>query len=359
MIAGARHEVTEHVIGYRVWRLRRDGRLMSAGVGCTAWTPGVNVACCDVGCERVPGGVCGCGLYAFHDPPPASAPGIVGAIRAHGALESHHDGFRAQYAEVVALVQRRRRSTRRERRAAALYGVPLVRLQELACVAAEHGRSLEADQRPARERAEILDEFALVDAVHTRAGRGYTRVAAWLRRHPLVRSAALAALAYSPLVTLATWGFLAALTVRGDSPGEWAWWFSALAALLGSAAQLVRWTFGSRWLRPVRVWQLPAIVVLALPLQFAGAAGIDGLAVEALTWTVAITAIGVVLAGFGRLLSDALCAAATMAWVAALAIVLPMLPGQVLLVLGAAALAQFATVFPTHARRLIAMGPAR
>ena len=352
VIATVEERVAEHVVGYRVWRLRRDGRLVSAGVGCTAWTTGVNVARCDARCERVPGGACGCGLYAFHDPPPAPAPGIVGAIRAHGALESHHDGFRAQYAEVVALVQRGRRSRRRERRAAGIYGVPLVQLQELACVAAEHGQPLAASLRPARERDEILDESPLAAAVHARLERGYARVAARLRRHPRVRSAALAALAYLPLVTLAGWGCLAALTARGDGPGAWAWWLSLLPAVLGTAALLARQAFGSRWLRPVRVWPLPSVLLLAVPLQFAGAAGVDGLAVEALTWTVAITAAGVVLSGFGRL-ADPLCLGATTAWVAGLPLVLALVPGQVLLVLGGAALAQFATVFPMHARRLL------
>ena len=236
------------MVGYRVWRLRRDGRLVSAGVGCTTWNTGVNVARCDARCERVPGGACGCGLYAFHDPPPAPA--------------------------------------------------------------------------------------------------------ARLRRHPRVRSAALAALANLPFVTLAGWGCLAALTARGDGPGVWAWWLSLLPAVLGAAALLARQAFGSRWLRPVRVWPLPSVLLLAVPLQFAAAAGVDGLVVEALTWTVAITAGAVVLSGFGRL-ADPLCLGATTAWVAGLPLVLALVPGQLLLVLGGAALAQFATVFPLHARRLL------
>lgn len=136
-------DVMEHVVGYRGWRLRWDGRLASAGAGRTIWVPGVNTASCDPRSEHTaPAGDCTCGLYAFHDPPPAPSPGMVGAIRAHGDLESHHDGFRAQHAEVIALVQRGRRARRRERRAADVYGVPLVSLQELEHVAAEHGRPL-------------------------------------------------------------------------------------------------------------------------------------------------------------------------------------------------------------------------
>ena len=59
-------------------------------------------------------------------------------------MEAQRDGFRAEHAEVVALVKRRPRARARERRAAARYGVALIELHELEYVAAEHGAPLPA-----------------------------------------------------------------------------------------------------------------------------------------------------------------------------------------------------------------------
>lgn len=352
-MTGGAPDIMEHVVGYRGWRLRWDGRLASAGAGRTIWAPGVNTASCDPRSEHTaPAGDCTCGLYAFHDPPPAPAPGMVGAIRAHGDLESHHDGFRAQHAEVIALVQRGRRARRRERRAADIYGVPLVSLQELEHVAAEHGRPLAQSQRPARERDEDLAEFPRLAAIHDALEHAYLAVARVLRRHRRVRSAALAAISCAPLVALLAWGYTAALASRGEHASTVVGWLSFAPWLVGGAALLARQIFGSRWLRPVRMWTGPGWLLLAVPLQYADVAGVAGIGVETLKWAVGITALAVIAAGlfwFAR----PIVMAATWAGALVAPVALAHVRGELLLVLSAAALVQYAALFPMQARRLI------
>ena len=345
-------DVMEHVVGYRVWRLRRDGRLVSAGLGATIWQPGVNVAACDESGHTAPAGDCVCGLYAFHGAPPAPSPGTVGAIRAHGQLESHATGFRAQYAEVVALVQRRRRPRRRELRAAAMYDVPLVALPELEDVARTHGRPLAAGQRPARERDEVLDAHPRLRRVHDALEHAYARFAGALRRRPSVRSFALAAMTFAPGMTVLAWGLLAALAARGEHVSSSAVKLALLPMALALVGHAARAWFGSGWLRPVRRSAVAVVLLLAVPLQFAGDVGVSGLAVEALSWAVGLTAVAVIFAGLGHLHRPVV-VCVTVAWISVLGVALPWLWGQTLLVLAGAAIAQYALVFPARARWLI------
>jgi hypothetical protein len=117
-------DLTQKVIGYRQWTVDDEGFLTSIGVT-GAWGRGTNVARCQPqsmwlsalekprkSCDDSPGPACSCGIYAYHqmhsdwltEPPwSGTAHLMVGAIVAWGRMEVHKDGFRAQYAEPVAL----------------------------------------------------------------------------------------------------------------------------------------------------------------------------------------------------------------------------------------------------------------
>ena len=126
-----------------------------------AWHPGRNdAACVYVGRSRGPHASpdlrCDCGLHAYHDisamARAAGADGCIGgAVVAWGDMEVHVDGFRAQYAQVVALaVPDTARLAVPAKEAARRYAVPLVALAELQDRAAVHGEPLPVSVRPAR-----------------------------------------------------------------------------------------------------------------------------------------------------------------------------------------------------------------
>lgn len=101
------------IFGFRAWQLDAAGYLSSQGVGNMTWEAGRNVAVCAADFadgHRAPIANCACGLYAYHDPDnvelvrfPGEAFPIAGVVRAWGDIEVHHSGFRAEYAEIVAL----------------------------------------------------------------------------------------------------------------------------------------------------------------------------------------------------------------------------------------------------------------
>jgi hypothetical protein len=137
-------DLSRKVLGYRTFRLDPHGQLSSVSTDNT-WMPGPNRARCDAGTfgglyyyalgtpprqtpppppeappHDAPVQDCTCGLYAFHAIPPGwftgglraptfnPAGGIAGGagavITAWGRIEVHHNGFRAEYAQIVALV---------------------------------------------------------------------------------------------------------------------------------------------------------------------------------------------------------------------------------------------------------------
>ncbi len=146
------------VVGYRTWAVDAEGWLLPFSLGAIAgpWRPGTNHATCHYAKWRTPGGAthsssgtrraavrdvheaphprCMCGLYALADAAdprlPRNDPELaLGAIGAWGDLEVHRDGFRAQYATVLALAASPRAPAHllgRLERAAARYGVELV-----------------------------------------------------------------------------------------------------------------------------------------------------------------------------------------------------------------------------------------
>jgi hypothetical protein len=149
---------SDPILGFRCWQGRDDGRLCSIKAP-AKWKPGANHARCIQGvmpeCEphRAPEPSCVCGLYAyqdlnhrrewFYDRPNL----VMGTIAAWGEIEIVGEGFRAEYAEILALANPRA-STRPQRLAARRYGVHLVPFADLARFSLQFAQPLE---RPVRD----------------------------------------------------------------------------------------------------------------------------------------------------------------------------------------------------------------
>jgi len=134
----------DKIVGYRAWRFD-DGRLCPVGFReGAAWHAGCNTAVCQRA-HVAPAADCTCGLYALRDWWMLTAvgeEGVYGAVCAWGRLEVHAGGFRAQYAEVVAVALHS--SAMRSRvglvgGVARGLGVPFVDLGDLEVVGLEHG----------------------------------------------------------------------------------------------------------------------------------------------------------------------------------------------------------------------------
>jgi hypothetical protein len=153
---------SECVIGYRSWKL--DDWVLSPVVYGSPWRPGVNRAQCKAhpdwwldpdDTERAPHGHsaphehCRCGLHAYHDLPERTQGSVIGAVAAWGDLQVHHNGFRAECAQIVALV-----AGECLEEVAATYGVPLVARELLAAEAQQHGSPLPVALRPEAPRTQ-------------------------------------------------------------------------------------------------------------------------------------------------------------------------------------------------------------
>lgn len=169
---------SECVIGYRSWRLA-DWVLAPVSYG-DPWRPGINRAVCKVddtalglysrmlGREtttaparhKAPHQNCRCGLYAYHDLPANSEGVVVGAVAAWGDLQVHCNGFRAEHAQIVALVEADGLTE-----VAELYGVPLVPRSMLTMEAHQHGSPLPVSLRPEKPKP-VENELASMGSLY-------------------------------------------------------------------------------------------------------------------------------------------------------------------------------------------------
>lgn len=148
------------VIGYRTWRVR-DWVLEPLSMG-HPWRPGVNTARCHYTGELLTFGTpptplpdahpaphpeCDCGLYALHKIPEFDDGQVVGAVAAWGRLEVHANGFRAEYAQILALAEARADGPDLDA-VRETYGVPVVRFTDLIEEAHKHGEPLPASVIP-------------------------------------------------------------------------------------------------------------------------------------------------------------------------------------------------------------------
>jgi hypothetical protein len=146
---------SQAAIGYRSWGVAPDVALRSTGLGGTRWRRGPNVAYCGAGGEHdAPHALCGCGLYARHEPPEgveARSPWIPGAVAMRGRVLVHHDGMRAEEAVIVALavpLDPHPADLRRAEAVADRYGVPLLPYDELRAEAERYGAPVPLADRP-------------------------------------------------------------------------------------------------------------------------------------------------------------------------------------------------------------------
>jgi hypothetical protein len=110
------------------------------------------------GRHHAPAPDCGCGFNAYHEPRGrlgTSVRGgttlmVAGAIRARGHIEVHHEGFRAQYAQPIALAYGGRDDPdgERVRQAAAEFGIAAVPLSDLLAFTQEFGHPVPQEMRP-------------------------------------------------------------------------------------------------------------------------------------------------------------------------------------------------------------------
>ncbi len=126
------------LVGFRCWRMPYGAPLLQSATSNHAWLRGVNEAVCESMNHVAPYPRCQCGLYAFHRPTPLEATPreLAGAIAASGDIEIYREGFRAQYARILALAQIPGMpiTIRDAKRVASHYKVPLLtwdRLHEL------------------------------------------------------------------------------------------------------------------------------------------------------------------------------------------------------------------------------------
>jgi hypothetical protein len=108
---GRAPDLMDYVIGFRAWAVNGP-RLRPIGMGGDVWEGGAEVrAQCSAGnLHRAPDPNCECGLYAWNDlasmlqeARAGSGGRVWGAVRAHGRLEVHSTGFRAEYMQPMLL----------------------------------------------------------------------------------------------------------------------------------------------------------------------------------------------------------------------------------------------------------------
>jgi hypothetical protein len=127
------------------------------------WRPGVNAAVCGTPAVHetysgtgapIPGDQCGCGLYAYHaynddigrySPEPTGKKSPIGIVRGWGRMQLHPDGWRAEFAEILALVEN---GDERLKDVAVRYQVPLLPASSMPEIAIEFGDVVPHWRRP-------------------------------------------------------------------------------------------------------------------------------------------------------------------------------------------------------------------
>lgn len=147
-------DLTCKVTGYRAWNLI-NGKLRPLNPQWPYWRIGTNQATCQRHDHAAPDPDCVCGLYAWHTPSSLRMPRfgqqVVGAIVAWGKIETHHDGFRAEYAEPVLFgfeLSNGETDYRRAYRFARQSGRRLVAMDDLEEYAIAYGQPMPEELRP-------------------------------------------------------------------------------------------------------------------------------------------------------------------------------------------------------------------
>jgi hypothetical protein len=149
--------------GLRTWLVvAEDGRERLKGLHQGGeWPPGdgwLEAECSSAGGHHPPGRDCECGIHAWHPTLKnarrvlASKAQVAGVVEAHGAVEVHEEGFRAERGRPHALVSTPSRNGKRVRRLAAIYAAQVVEVRKPAeLVAWCRERGLGMDERVVAE----------------------------------------------------------------------------------------------------------------------------------------------------------------------------------------------------------------
>jgi hypothetical protein len=179
-LASPAPDLIQPVVGYRLWRLGRDG-LWSPYVE-DRWTRGVHTAVCraqaPVHDDAAPGHDCSCGIYAWYEPCvilswAATRHLVAGAVALWGEIELHPFGMRAGAAIIVALVAPPWRRTKRRRLldVARELDVDAVPARRLRTEALRHGAPVPAGMAPTPRATRV--GYAVEQRLGARAGSGW------------------------------------------------------------------------------------------------------------------------------------------------------------------------------------------
>lgn len=128
---------------------------LATGPGMEAWEVGPAVpAFCRHNEHKAPNAECHCGFYALDKAPDFASGYVTGAITGWGEVVAHATGFRAEFAQIVALAlddQMLYGRVKEIRSLADAGGVTVCDREELTTVASEFGTPLPAEYRPAPE----------------------------------------------------------------------------------------------------------------------------------------------------------------------------------------------------------------
>ncbi len=160
-------DLVDPVVAFRAWRVVGE-RLLSPNIP-IRWEGRVLHAACHPVQKRIMLGAqrwvledhasphpdCQCGIYAYHRPGRRNWFGefdwVEGIVTVWGRLEAHHDGLRAEHAQIEAFVIPGHDARDREpvvRRIAARLGTDLVERADLETAAVRYGAPLPAGLLP-------------------------------------------------------------------------------------------------------------------------------------------------------------------------------------------------------------------
>ena len=148
-------DLIEPVLAWRGWNVTPDGHLVAA-VQHGIWDAGENRAHCNRGHTDIPAKGCSCGLYGWHRPEQIAHGQIWGAIKCRGEIIVHDVGIRAEYAEIICIVEAPESQLPADQLARIVdrYKVPVFSdLEQASKHAAEHGILVPSSMKPEKSVA--------------------------------------------------------------------------------------------------------------------------------------------------------------------------------------------------------------
>jgi hypothetical protein len=143
-------DLIEPILAWRGWNVTPDGHLVAAATD-GIWDAGPNKAVCHGGPNHtdVPAVGCNCGFYGWHETKDIAHGTMWGGFKAWGEIVVHDCGIRAEYAEIIVLIDRHETDPELLARVVDRYKVPVVEtLEEAEKVAEGQGILCPVDMRP-------------------------------------------------------------------------------------------------------------------------------------------------------------------------------------------------------------------